>query len=162
MARHPSPFDMTRDEWALLLTQAASWARGESQDPRTQTAAVLLNDAGFELARAANRAVAPALLSGRPERLESPEKYFWIEHSERAALQAAARAGQSTQGLAMGCTLFPCVDCARAIAGCGIRLLASPAPDFDYPRWGAEFRRAQETLEAGGVRLVLIDPGSVA
>lgn len=139
----------------------AAWreARERSPDPRRPTAAVLFSESGEELLSAFNAPVAPGLIERDPSRLSSPEKYFWIEHAERALMQMAARRGVATEGLSVGCSLFPCVDCARALAGCGIKRLLAPPPDFSDPRWGEEFKRAWETLMAAGVEVELVASG---
>lgn len=142
-----------RERALETLGRAYAEALTRSPDPRRPTAAVLLSHEGEELLSAFNAPVAPGLVERDPSRLSSPEKYFWIEHSERALLQLAARRGVATEGLAMACSLFPCVDCARAIAGSGIKRLLTPPPDFSDPRWGEEFKRALETLQAAGVEI---------
>lgn len=144
------------------LRAAYAHAPARSADPRTQTTAVLFCEEGEPLLAGFNAPVAPGLLERDPARLVSPEKYFWIEHSERALFQEAAKKGVATDGKLMGCSLFPCVDCARSIVGTGIKMLITPAPDFSDPRWGEEFKRALETLDAGGVEVVLIDKALLA
>lgn len=144
------------------LREAYAEAPKRSADPRTQTTAVLFSDEGDVILTGFNAPVAAGLLDKDPARLVSPEKYFWIEHSERALLQEAAKKGVATDKKSMGCSLFPCVDCARAIVGTGIKTLVTPTPDFSDVRWGEEFRRALETLDAGGVEVVLIDKALLA
>lgn len=139
------------------LREAYSMASERSADPRTQTTAVLFSDDGELMLTAFNAPVAAGLLDKDASRLVSPEKYFWIEHSERALFQEAAKRGVATDGKTVACSLFPCVDCARAIVGTGIKTLVTTPPDFYDARWGAEFRRSQETLEAGGVDVILIE-----
>lgn len=153
----PSITDALREKIIDGLREAYAQAPAKSADPRTQTTAVLFSDLGEALLTGFNAPVAPGLLEQDPARLVSPEKYFWIEHSERALLQEAAKKGLATDQKSMGCSLFPCVDCARAIVGTGIKTLVTPTPDFGDVRWGAEFKRALETLDAGGVEVVLID-----
>jgi dCMP deaminase len=143
------------------LRQAHAQAASKSADPRTQTTAVLFSSKGEVILEAYNAPVAGGLLSD-PSRLVSPEKYFWIEHSERALLQEAAKKGIATDQKLMGCSLFPCVDCARAIVGTGIKALVTTTPDFGDARWGDEFKRAMETLKAGGVEVRLVDKAVLA
>jgi len=51
----------------------------------------------------------------RPERLERPAKYLWLEHAERNAICNAARAGTATEACTIYVEIMPCMDCARAI-----------------------------------------------
>lgn len=138
------------------LKEAMDVSRTHSSDPRTQTAAVMFSKEGDAIFGSYNAAVAPSLVENVPARLVAPEKYFWIEHSERALIHAAAKMGLSTDKKVMGCSLFPCVDCARAIVGSGFAQLITTEPDFADVRWGEEFRRSMETLVAGGVIVTLI------
>lgn len=162
MTHYEAQSAQTVEKIVESLRQAYARASQESSDPRTHTTAVLFSEDGEPLITGFNRPVAPGLLEKDSARLTSPEKYFWIEHSERATLQEAAKKGVSTDGKSMGCSLFPCVDCARAIVGTGIKALVTTTPDFSDARWGDEFRRALETLDAGGVEVVLIDKARLA
>jgi dCMP deaminase len=98
----------------------------------------------------------PAGVKATPERLARPEKYKWIEHSERNAIYQAARAGRSLQGCTAYLTWFPCMDCARALIQAGITELVGIQPDLDNPTWGEDFKRV-ETLMAEAALYVEID-----
>ena len=82
-----------------------------------------------------------------------PDKYKFFEHAERAALYACLRAGASTLGAHMHCTLFCCTDCARGIAMAGIADLTAPEPDLDDPRWGESWAAAKQILDETGVKV---------
>lgn len=90
-------------------------------------------------------------------------RLVWMEHAERNAIFAAARAGMSTDGATLATTFFPCLDCARAIVQSGIRQLHTLPPALDDPVWGASFVDAQVILQEGGVVLHLSgrDPHAV-
>lgn len=62
-------------------------------------------------------------------------RYFVIEHAERAALFKAYQAGADLSGATMYCTRFPCADCARAIAFSGIRRFVVPRGFKGEVRW---------------------------
>src|SRR5262245_24679881 len=86
------------------------------------------------------------------ERYERPAKYRWTEHSERNAIFNAARVGVSLEGCRLYVTtLYPCVDCARAIVQTGIASVMCVAPDFKDPNWGDDFRIAQTMFREAGV-----------
>ena len=86
-----------------------------------------------------------------PERHEGDGRFIWMEHAERNALYQAMRRGVATEGATMVTTLFPCIDCARAIVQSGVQRLCTPEPDFDEPTWGAAFRISRVILGEGGV-----------
>ena len=91
-------------------------------------------------------------------------RLIWMEHAERNAIFAAARAGRSTEGATLVSTLFPCTDCARAIVQAGIRLLHTLPPDLEDPVWGQSWGPARTILEEAGVQLHFSarDPAEVA
>lgn len=91
-------------------------------------------------------------------RHEGDGRFVWMEHAERNAIFAAARAGRSLEGATIASTFFPCIDCARAIVQTGIVRLVTPEPALDDPVWGAAFPRSRAILEEGGVTLVFVAP----
>ncbi len=80
-------------------------------------------------------------------------RLIWMEHAERNAIFAAARAGIATEGASLASTYFPCTDCARAIVQAGIRHLHTLPPDESDPVWGASFGPSRRILEEGGVQM---------
>lgn len=80
-------------------------------------------------------------------------RLVWMEHAERNAIFAAARAGVATEGAVLASTYFPCTDCARAIVQAGIRHLHTLPPDYADPVWGASFGPSRTILQEGGVEL---------
>jgi dCMP deaminase len=92
-----------------------------------------------------------------PERHERPTKYLFTEHAERNAIYAAARLGFALEGCSLYTTLFPCVDCARAVIQSGIATVITPKPDFDDPKWGADFLVAELLLTESGVTIQYIE-----
>jgi len=91
-------------------------------------------------------------------RHEGDGRFVWMEHAERNAILTAARQGQALLGARIASTLFPCIDCARAIVISGIRTLITYPPPLDDPVWGTSFPRSRVILEEGGVALVFLDP----
>jgi len=51
---------------------------------------------------------------------EKPLKNYLMEHAERNAIYNLARVGISGKGCTIYCTLYPCVECARAIIQTGM------------------------------------------
>jgi dCMP deaminase len=87
-------------------------------------------------------------------RFERPLKYMWTEHAERNAIYNSSRMGLSLEGCTMylnGDHGFPCTDCARAIIQCGIKFLVGLAPDFDNPKYGAEYRNTITMFQEAGM-----------
>ena len=94
-------------------------------------------------------------------RLERPEKYDWLEHAERKALNHAARHGIAVEGATAYVTYFPCSDCARSLADSGISRVVSPMPDCTHPRWGDSWRIAINIFQESGVQMAFMEVPSV-
>lgn len=100
----------------------------------------------------------PKGIADLDERHAGDGRFVWIEHAERNAIFTAARAGRALSGGRIASTLFPCIDCARAIVISGIETLVTYPPPLDDPVWGASFPRSRIILEEGGVNLVFLAP----
>jgi dCMP deaminase len=94
-------------------------------------------------------------------RHERPEKYFWSAHAELNVICNAARNGQSLLNAVMYTTSHPCVDCARAIVQSGFKEVIIPSKEDDpfwkagrWGEWEENFKKAQEILREGQVRMV--------
>ena len=142
-----------------LLDQAIAAARTSPSRPRKVGASLVLAD-GVTTLVACNDF--PAGVRDLEARHTHPERLLWIEHAERNAIFAAARAGYATAGATLVATFHPCADCARAIVQAGIVHLHTMAPDFDDPLWGDAFRCSRAILEEGGVRVVYLERDPVA
>jgi dCMP deaminase len=99
----------------------------------------------------------PAGVRDLEPRHADSERLMWIEHAERNAIYAAARAGLSTAGATLVATYHPCVECARAIVQAGITTLHTLPPDLADPIWGPGFGCSSEILAEGGVAVNYLD-----
>ncbi|HEY4067525.1 MAG TPA: deaminase [Burkholderiaceae bacterium] len=104
----------------------------------------------------------PAGVRDLESRHADPQRLLWIEHAERNALFAAARAGHSTAGATLVATFHPCAECARAIVQSGVASLFTLPPDFSDPVWGPGFQYSSAILEEGGVRVTYLAHDPVA
>jgi dCMP deaminase len=137
-----------------LVEQAILAARKSPSRPRKVGAVLVLADGVTTLAACNDF---PVGVADREARHAHPERLLWIEHAERNAIFAAARAGLATAGATLIATFHPCADCARAIVQAGIATLHTLAPDFADPLWGPAFRCSHAILEEGGVRVVYLE-----
>ncbi len=137
-----------------LVEQAILAARKSPSRPRKVGAVLVLADGVTTLAACNDFPLGVADLEARHAH---PERLLWIEHAERNAIFAAARAGLATAGATLIATFHPCADCARAIVQAGIATLHTLAPDFADPLWGPAFRCSHAILEEGGVRVVYLE-----
>ncbi len=138
---------MTSDE----MMQAAIAAARRSPNRVRKVGAVLTPASGEPVSSACNDY--PRGVRDTELRHQGDGRLVWMEHAERNAIYAAARAGTATDGATLASTYFPCVDCARAIVQAGIRQLHTLPPDLDDPVWGASFVASRVILEEAGVAL---------
>ncbi len=135
-------------ELQALMDLAKAAAPHSPNRVRQVGAAILLCDGG-EVIAACN--TFPQGVTDTPERHEGDGRFVWMEHAERNAIFAAARAGRALSGARLATTFFPCIDCARAIVQSGITTLVTPEPALEDPVWGQSFLRSRVILEEGGV-----------
>ena len=150
----------TIPDWDHYYLEICKVVAQRSKDPNTQIGCVIVGPA-HEIRSTGYNSFPRGIRDDLTERLERPAKYLWIEHAERNAIFAAARAGLATAGATLIATFHPCADCARAIVQAGIANLHTLAPDFADPLWGPAFRCSRAILEEGGVRVIYLerDPG---
>ncbi len=137
-----------------LMQLALAVAQNSPNKVRKVGAAIFTCDDGTPIA-ACN--TFPKGVADIDERHDGDGRFVWMEHAERNAIFTAARAGRALAGARIASTLFPCIDCARAIVISGIETLVTYPPPLDDPVWGASFPRSRIILEEGGVNLVFLD-----
>ena len=133
-----------------LLDQTITSAR-HSPNRQRKVGAVLLPADGSAPLHAYN--TFPRGVQDTEERHAGTGRLIWMEHAERNALFAAARAGIATEGATLASSYFPCVDCARAIVQAGVRVVHTLPPDRADPVWGESFNYSVQVLREGGVEL---------
>lgn len=136
---------MTIDELMDLAKAAA-----ETSPNRVRKVGVALQAADGATRLTCSNAF-PSGVRDLEERHDGDGRFIWMEHAERNVIFQAARRGVATKGATMATTLYPCIDCARAIVQSGVARLVTPAPDFNEPSWGAAFRISEVILREGGV-----------
>lgn len=142
-------------DFKIGLTRAFEIAT-QSPDPRTQIGAII--DCGPLLYGYNHFPYKPDHLT-MEQMLQSPEKYKWVEHAERAAIYAAPKAGCCLEDATMYCTLAACLDCARAIYLSGIKRVFSHQMLYDRcpPRWKEEVDASIKMFGKVGVEYVLVN-----
>jgi dCMP deaminase len=128
-----------------LARHVAEWSR----DPSTKVGCVIVSPSN-EI-RSVGYNGFPRNVEDASHRLARPEKYSWIEHAERNAIYAAARAGVPLEGCKMYTDWFPCVECARAIVQVGIKELFCREPNWTDTQWGESFRTSRTMLEEAAI-----------
>lgn len=134
--------------------------RNNSDDPKAKVVrqsgvgAIIVGDEG-EIVRSAN-VLPPRVASAYDARgiaVSDEDRYYVIEHAERAAIYKAMAAGANLDGATIYCTRFPCSDCARAIIWAGIKRAVFPSGFAGEDRWIGAQRAALRMLRAAGVKV---------
>lgn len=126
-----------------------------SKDPHTQFSCIIVGDDNFPKVTGYN-SFPKGINDNVPERLERPEKYFWMEHAERNAIFAAANSGVALRGCRIYQAGLPCMDCGRAILAVGIKEVIYDVvrqAAWETPKYAPDFARVRVLFEEGGVKL---------
>jgi dCMP deaminase len=113
---------MHRIEWDDLYIRLAYLIAQRSPDLSTQLGAVIV---------APDQTIRSTGYNGWPRgiaefedddpRWNRPNKYHWMAHAERNAIDNAIRNGVAVDGCTLYTILMPCADCARGIVQTGIK-----------------------------------------
>lgn len=139
-------------EFDRAYMQQAVNVSGKSPDWWRQVGAVLVCD-GVVVASACNVHMPTeyeVYMFGDPRTnydAGQPGKYASL-HAERGVIAACAASPYSTWGSSLYVTTFPCEDCAREIAACGVARV--------FFKEGYSSLNAQEVLQAGGVEIIQV------
>lgn len=152
-----------------LLRKAYRYAWEHSQDPETQTGALIISPSLDEiLAYGANHFPEGVEVKfPTKEELQDEEKlkawknwkYDHIIHAEPSAIYAAAKAGKATKNAVMYMPWIPCTPCAKSIIDAGIKtLIGHKAMIMMTPEhWWESTDYALGLLEDAGVKKFMYD-----
>jgi dCMP deaminase len=135
-----------------LLRLAFEHALG-SPDPSTQNAAFLFHPTAGILFATLETNHFPDGIQETEWRWDKAQKYSYVEHAERNAIYAAARAGIQTDGLWLIAAWAACADCARAIIQSGITTLIRYI-HTEGSTWDGSISIADGMLTEAGVNII--------
>lgn len=95
------------------------------------------------------------------QEVSDSNRYYVIEHAERAALFLALLAHANLSGATIYCTRFPCSDCARAIVWSGIKRAVFLGGFAGEQRWLTSQRAALRLMRAADVTVRYLPVDSV-
>lgn len=144
--------------WTEYFRNIANQVKLKSKDNSTQVGCVIV-DSGMTIKSTGYNSFPRGINDNVPERQERPEKYYWLEHSERNAIYNAARVGLST----VGCTMYlscgiPCADCARGIINAGIvKIVCEKELGVKGEQWDEHAKRSLQMFKEAGVKVEYYD-----
>jgi dCMP deaminase len=127
-----------------------------SKDPSTKVAAILLAHDTFQILSTGFNGICRKLKETE-ERWTRPLKYKWVAHAELNAIANAARSGVKVESSICVVTMFPCVDCCKALIQSGIDTIVTEKPDMDNLRWGEDFKISLEMMEEVGIKIIYVE-----
>jgi dCMP deaminase len=127
-----------------------------SKDPNTKVAAILLAQDSLQILSTGFNGICRGLKE-TDERWTRPLKYKWVCHAEMNAIANAARGGVKVENAICVVTMFPCVDCCKALIQSGISVVVSEKPDMTNERWGQDFDISMTMIQESGIQLIFVD-----
>ena len=139
--------------WDKHFMSIAYMVAMKSKDEKTQHATVIVGQDN-RIKSTGYNSFPSGIIDYDPERQKRPEKYYWIEHSERNALYSAAKAGIALDGCKLYVTGIPCMDCARGIIQSGIQeVIYHDIKPYDSEKWEKHNKRTLTLFEEAGVEI---------
>lgn len=151
---------MAVPDWDRYFLEICRVVASRSKDPATQIGCVIVGPAR-EIRSTGYNSLPRRVDDTKPERLERPTKYLWIEHAERNAIYNAARAGTATENCTLYADITPCMDCARAIVQAGIVevvLNEERVARYSSAQYNPHFDLVRELFREAGVTMRSVHP----
>ncbi|MEQ8664334.1 MAG: dCMP deaminase family protein [Rhodospirillales bacterium] len=144
--------------WDRRFLQLARFIAQWSKDPSTKVGCIIVDDMKRIVSTGFNGL--PSGVEDTLERLsDRAVKYKMVVHAERNAIIDAKRnlAGMT----AYVWPIMPCSECAAMIIQAGIARVIAPETDDQRLIESCRFDLTGQMFEEAGIRLALVDPGSI-
>lgn len=126
-----------------------------SKDPSTKVAAILIAPDTHQILSTGYNGVCRKLKETN-ERWTRPKKYDYVIHAEINSICNAARSGIKIENSICVVTMFPCVDCCKALIQSGVDTIVCEKPDLNHERWGESFKISLELFNEGNVNIIYV------
>ena len=131
-----------------------------SKDTSTKVGALFLSPNTLQILSLGYNGMPRGIDENISERWERPNKYLWVEHAERNAIYNSSLNGVSLLDSICVVSMFPCVDCARAIIQSGCKMcITLDINEYEketYERWKDIWKISIEMFNETGIKLLLI------
>lgn len=144
-------------KWHTYFFNLIKVIKQKSKDPNTQVGCVIVGKNNQILSTGYNSF--PCGINDNVDaRKERPEKYLWIEHSERNAIYLAARSGTALEGATIYMEGIPCMDCARGIIQAGITRIIYNIDEWakwNSPKYDKTMTdKSKQMLDEAGIEVI--------
>ena len=149
--------NITSIKWASRMLKLAHEVASWSKDDSTKVGAVITTQEGEPMSWGFN-GMAMNIDDDIPERHIRPQKYKWMCHAERNAMDLAPR---PLDGCVMFVTFSPCSSCAQSIIQ---RKIKTVVVDSNFTvenmpeRWQEDMKIAKEMLIEAGIEMLDTTP----
>lgn len=126
-----------------------------SKDPSKKVAAILIAPDTHQILSTGYNGICRGLKETE-DRWTRPRKYEYVIHAEINSLCNAARSGIKVENSICVVTMFPCVDCCKALIQSGIDTIVCEKPDLNHERWGESFKISLELLNEGNIKIMYV------
>jgi len=149
--------DVLGEKWCRRFMNIALESATWSKDPHTKTGAAIVTLEGDPVSWGFNGI--PKKVEDREERYQRPEKYKWIQHAERNAIDLSK---YDLKNCVIFCTHFPCHECAKSIIQKGIVAVVVDSKHFQNSnsgfseRWAESLEISKQMLEEANIKIIKI------
>ncbi len=150
--------NITSSKWTGRLLKMAKDIASWSKDESTKVGAVITTNEGKPVSWGFN-GMPMGIDDSVPERHVRPQKYKWMCHAERNAMDLAPSG--NLEGCVMFVTFSPCTNCAQSIIQ---RKISTVVIDANFTvdkvpeRWQEDMNVAVEMLTEAGVNIIAAYP----
>ena len=134
---------------------ARTQARLFSKDPNKKVGAIFVDPESMAILSTGYNGFCRGIHESK-QRWERPTKNQYVIHAETNAIYNACRRGICLNNSIAVVTMFPCLECAKALIQVGVTNVVTVKPDFQDERWGAQFRMAMDMFEEVGMKTNLL------
>jgi dCMP deaminase len=126
-----------------------------SKDPSKKVAAILIAPDTHQILSTGYNGICRKLKETE-DRWTRPKKLEYVVHAEQNAVCNAARSGIKIENSICVVTMFPCVDCCKALIQSGIDTIVCEKPDLNHERWGESFKISLELLDEANIDIMYV------
>jgi dCMP deaminase len=126
-----------------------------SKDPSKKVAAILIARDTHQILSTGYNGICRRLKESE-ERWSRPKKLEYVIHAESNAICNAARSGIKIENSICVVTMFPCVDCCKALIQSGIDTIVCEKPDLNHERWGESFKISLELFNEANIEIIYV------
>lgn len=146
---------MTSPKHHSFMAVAKTLAQEFSKDPSSKIAALFVNDKNRIVSHGYN-GFPSGVFDDEALLLDRPKRLLWTIHAE---INGIINTTSSLSGTRVYITkLFPCIDCAKALAQAGVVEVIIEKEGIETERWLTNYETTMEMFNQLSIRLTVLEP----